>query len=142
MKRPLEEEAGRWLEQAEIDLEDAELLMREKRYHLVCFLCQQAAEKAAKAILYMQGEENPWGHSVYELLEEAAMRDSTLHQLADKGAVLDKYYIPTRYPNGLPGGIPAKAFDREDAERALELAKEIVRTVAERRDRLASSHRT
>ncbi len=40
---------------------------------------------------------------------------------------LDDYYIPTRYPNGLPGGIPAHYFDDEqEAERALELCKKVV----------------
>jgi len=24
---------------------------------------------------------------------------------------LDRYYIPTRYPNGLPGGVPSRYFD-------------------------------
>ena len=36
-----------------------------------------------------------------------------------EAAALDQYYIPTRYPNGLPGGIPAEAYARDDAERAL-----------------------
>ena len=109
------------------------LLLRERRYHLVCFLAQQSAEKAAKALLYLQGVETPWGHSVYELLEEAAQEDPSLTSLVEKGAVLDKYYIPTRYPNGLPGGIPAKAFDLQDAERALGHAREILEAVRRRK---------
>jgi HEPN domain-containing protein len=32
---------------------------------------------------------------------------------------LDKYYIPTRYPDALPGIIPSEAFDKDDAERAI-----------------------
>jgi hypothetical protein len=39
--------------------------------------------------------------------------------LKKKAAPLDKYYIPTHYPNGLPDGIPAEAFDAVDAEHAL-----------------------
>jgi HEPN domain-containing protein len=37
--------------------------------------------------------------------------------------------IPTPYPNGLPGGIPAEAFDQVDAERALELARHVLQFV-------------
>jgi HEPN domain-containing protein len=40
---------------------------------------------------------------------------------------LDRYYIPTRYPNGLPGGIPSRVFD--DPEEALEasnIARDII----------------
>jgi HEPN domain-containing protein len=35
----------------------------------------------------------------------------------------DKYYIPTRYPEALPGIIPSEAFDKDDAERAISLAE-------------------
>ena len=44
-------------------------------------------------------------------------------------ASLDKYYIPTRYPNGLPGGIPAEAFIKEDSEHALKTVKSTIETV-------------
>ena len=44
-------------------------------------------------------------------------------------SVLDKYYIPTRYPNGLPGGVPYEAFDEADAKRAIELAKSVIEIV-------------
>jgi HEPN domain-containing protein len=40
--------------------------------------------------------------------------------------------IPTRYPNGLPGGIPAEAFNQVDAERALELARHVLQFVESR----------
>jgi len=46
-----------------------------------------------------------------------------------KASVLDKYYIPTRYPNGLPGGIPSSAFDKTDAERAITLATELIEAI-------------
>jgi HEPN domain-containing protein len=39
---------------------------------------------------------------------------------------LDKYYIPTRYPDALPGIIPSEAFDKDDAEKAISLAEKII----------------
>ena len=40
---------------------------------------------------------------------------------------LDKYYIPTRYPNGLPGGVPSRYFDDpKEAEEAMELAQSLI----------------
>ena len=40
---------------------------------------------------------------------------------------LDQYYIPTRYPNGLPGGIPSRYYDDpEEAENAMKLAKNLI----------------
>ena len=38
----------------------------------------------------------------------------------------DKYYIPTRYPDTLPGIIPSEAFDKNDAEKAISLAEKII----------------
>ena len=35
------------------------------------------------------------------------------------------YYIPTRYPDGIPEGIPSNVFLDEDAKHAIELAEEI-----------------
>jgi len=46
---------------------------------------------------------------------------------------LDKYYIPTRYPNGLPGGIPSRYFDDPvEAEEAMRLAKGVIELVAKK----------
>ena len=44
-----------------------------------------------------------------------------------EAAKLDRYYIPTRYPNGLPLGTdPSNAFDRADATAAIATAEEVV----------------
>ncbi|OGQ48385.1 MAG: hypothetical protein A3I09_01075 [Deltaproteobacteria bacterium RIFCSPLOWO2_02_FULL_47_10] len=32
---------------------------------------------------------------------------------------LDRFYIPTRYPNGLPGGVPFKHFSKGDFKTAV-----------------------
>ena len=48
-------EADRWLKQAENDLEFARLGLREGFFAQVCFLAQQSAEKAVKAIGYLHG---------------------------------------------------------------------------------------
>jgi len=40
---------------------------------------------------------------------------------------LDKYYVITRYPNGLPGDVPSRFFDDpKEAEDAMGLAKCVV----------------
>ena len=36
---------------------------------------------------------------------------------------LDQLYIPTRYPNGLPGGVPAEVFSREQTMEAIAQAQ-------------------
>jgi HEPN domain-containing protein len=34
-------------------------------------------------------------------------------------AILDQYYIPTRYPNGLPGGLPFEVYTADQAAGAV-----------------------
>ena len=112
-------EAARWLAQAERDLAAARDLARTGHHNVACFQAQQAAEKAAKAVLYARGAEDVFGHSVRELLRSAAASAPALAALDDAAMRLDRLYIPTRYPNGLPGGIPADAFSAADATEAI-----------------------
>jgi HEPN domain-containing protein len=126
MKLDALNEGMRWPFQAKQDLDDARYNLEGNRYHLACFLSQQSAEKALKASLYAKGEGMVLGHSVAELCRRVASLDSELETIRKKAATLDKYYIPTRYPNGLPGGIPAEAFEKRDADRAIEIASEVI----------------
>jgi HEPN domain-containing protein len=41
-----QDEASRWLQQAQQEIRDAEDLRRRERFYLALFLCQPAAEKA------------------------------------------------------------------------------------------------
>jgi HEPN domain-containing protein len=129
MKQNSREEGLRWLEQAGRDLDDARYAAEGKRFHLGCFLAQQSAEKALKAFLYSSGQEAVWGHSVAELCGDAAGLDPDFNELASKAGPLDKYYIPTRYPNGLPGGIPSDAFTREDFRSAEAMCDRVISVV-------------
>ncbi len=131
MKRAAKEEAQRWLIQARDEFEDADELRRRGRFYLALFHFQQAAEKALKAFLYhvSASEEVFFTHSIYELIRLAAEADPELHVLA-RAARLDQYYIPTRYPNGLPGGVPSRFYnDPEEAQEAMELARAVLEMV-------------
>jgi HEPN domain-containing protein len=129
MRENPESEGHRWLEQAQTDLKWCRLLHKEGAYYLVCFLAQQVAEKALKAFLYAQGEEIVIGHSVRQLCMRAVEYSSSFQDKLDTWAILDSYYIPTRYPNGLPGDIPARVYNRVTAEGALILSEAVVSEV-------------
>ncbi len=92
-------------------------------------MAQQIAEKALKAYLYSQGEELVVGHSVEELCQWAAELDPAFKRLGGEVSILDNYYIPTRYPNGLPASIPAKVFNKKAATDALALAEKTLSLV-------------
>ncbi|MCE8426494.1 MAG: HEPN domain-containing protein [Candidatus Methanoperedens sp.] len=71
----------------------------------------------------------PWGHSVAKLCEIASLKDTDFRNIKKRASTLDTYYIPTRYPNGLPGGIPSDAYQKKDAERAFSICNEIIDVV-------------
>lgn len=131
MRRSPADEGDRWLEQARVDLHWARRLAEEGGYHIACFLAQQVTEKALKAYLYARGQDLVLGHSVERLCREAAEHDPRFQEHAERWSVLDGYYVPTRYPNGLPDGIPARVYNREAASGAVALAAEAVEAVAE-----------
>jgi HEPN domain-containing protein len=126
MRKSALKEGERWLAQAAHDLRWADHLAKEGGWHLACFLAQQVAEKALKAFLYAQGEEIVLGHSVERLCAAAAHYRPECAEKARRWSLLDGYYIPTRYPNGLPDGIPADVYTQEAATGAVTLAQETV----------------
>ncbi len=126
MRNPPRDEGLRWLRQAQEDLHWCRHLAEHGAFHLACFLSQQVAEKALKAFLYAQGEEIVLGHSVERLLAAAARFEPEFRTRGRRWSLLDGYYIPTRYPNGLPDGIPADVFTHEAAYDAVELAQDAV----------------
>jgi HEPN domain-containing protein len=116
-------DARLWLSQAGNDLAYAELGAREGFHAQSCFQSQQVCEKALKAIHYgVLGKRFVLGHSLVELAKEIGISGDLLEEMA----VLDQYYIPTRYPNGLPGVAPFEVYSRKQAETALATARTVV----------------
>jgi HEPN domain-containing protein len=84
------------------------------------------SEKALKALHYRRGARMVLGHSLIELLNDLLSDHPTLRDLGDAARQLDQYYIPARYPNGLPGGVPAEVFTSGQATEAVNHAREFV----------------
>ncbi|NOQ54296.1 MAG: HEPN domain-containing protein [Thermoplasmata archaeon] len=132
MARDRTGEARNWYTQARSEFRDALDLEVRGRYYLALYLYQQSAEKALKAFLFDAGEEELFTHSVKDLLGLATSIDPDLGDLKPSGK-LDMYYIPTRYPNGLAGDVPAEFFDDpEECEMVRELSRAVMEAVAER----------
>jgi HEPN domain-containing protein len=122
----------RWLKQATVDLADAEFVAGTGRHALACFLCHQAAEKAVTAFLLARGAEQVWGHALADLCEDAMALDPSFDFIKSVAGLLDKHYLGARYPSALPGGVPAAAYERHDSDRALEIARDVLRFVQEK----------
>lgn len=113
-----------WLRQAERDLSHAKKDLEDGFYEWACFSAQQAAEKALKG-LYQSLNRLAWGHSVRALLE--GLEDAfEVESFLEGAKVLDKYYIPARYPNGFDIGAPMDYFTEKEAKEAVAYADQII----------------
>jgi len=119
-------ESKRWLSQGLQDIDDAKFNLSGKRCNVACFLAQQSAEKVLKAFLISQEADHVWGHSTTELCRDAKSFDQEFDTIEHDAKLLDKYYIPTRYPDALPGAIPSEAYDESDANKAISLAEKLI----------------
>jgi len=124
-------EAKRWFSQAQADLAVVRTLRSAGHYAAACFHAQQSAEKALKAVLFSQGSRVVLGYSVRELARQCEALDPAFTKVVGEAAILDQFYIPTRYPNGLPvPAVPSETYTAAQAD-AAQMAVEHVLCVVE-----------
>ena len=119
--------AENWLRFAREDIRMADLALADGLYNQVCFHSQQCAEKALKAWLAKMGESLPRTHRMADLL--GLMPKGMLGELPDRLLLLDQFYIPTRYPDALPGLLSDGLPERNDAEGTLTTAQELLKLI-------------
>ncbi len=120
------EARSRWQYFARQDLQMAELALSEGIFNQVCFHSQQCVEKCLKGLLAGLGQKIPRIHSIVDLLRllpEARQREC-IGDLQESLEMMDIYYIPTRYPEALPGSLADGPAEREDALAAIATARE------------------
>lgn len=126
-------QARRWVRQAEYDLNEAARCLADDSFAYVCFFAEQCAQKALKGFLMSKGRRFVTIHAIGELLKEAAQIDNSIGDMAGPGQKLDRYYLSSRYPDALPDpAIPAESYTKEEAEEAVEIAKDILSAVQAR----------
>ena len=131
-------ESLRWPDQSEPDLSVAESMPKLKCFADCCFYSQLAAEKAVKSIPYALGARTVLGHSVYELCERHSNHVPELNTLLPEASRLDLHYIPTRSPNGFPGGVLHRMFSETQGIDAIGTARRVVRLAADLCPRISS----
>lgn len=114
-------EAGRWIGQAKSDVVAAEWTAQGRFCDTACFLPQQSVEKASKGFLIFKGLREITGHSTYYPLVKCSKFDKSIARFGKDCKRLDRHYIPTRYPDGLPEGTPHKNYTEEDASEAIDM---------------------
>ena len=88
-----------WLDHASNDLNSARFLtrMRPEPIEIICYHCQQAAEKYLKALLIQQ-DKNPGKTHDLNLLSDHVQNDNLQDQIMDSLLVLNDYSVNVRYP--------------------------------------------
>ncbi len=115
-----------WFRQAEADLRHANNSLQAGDFEWSCFAAHQAAEKALKAV-YLKLGQDAWGHTLIVLIGNLPSEILKPSQaLVDDARVLDKYYIPTRSPNGFDSGAPTDFYTQEEAKQAIHQAEAIL----------------
>ena len=114
--------AQEWLAYAEADLGVAKHLFRTyqpKPLQIICFHCQQAAEKAVKAVIVLMGSQGglPKKHDLFLLLKQIQNMISIEEKFYDYADMLSPYGVAMRYPNELP-------LEERHAEMAINMARE------------------
>ena len=88
---------------------------------IVCYHCQQAGEKALKAILAYNDEQIPRTHNLYELLKSCTNYfPEMIVDLAEQADRLTNFAVITRYPND------EMDVENADMEQALKDAEHIL----------------
>jgi len=120
-----ESEYLRWILFSRRTLDSARGDLERGDYNWACFKSQQAAEFAVKALLRGLGMPS-YGHSLSRLLTETLGALQCNDKIIQAAKTLDKYYVPTRYPNAWVEGSPNEYYTRNDAEEAIRLAENII----------------
>ncbi len=114
-------EASNWLKQAKEDLITAEVMNANDRFYACAFFCQQAAEKALKALYLEKKRENVATHNLIYLAEKLDAPIGVQNACKE----LNPDYTVPRYPDAA-NGIPADNYNDEIAERRLDKAKKVM----------------
>ena len=122
------EEALMWLKQAEYNLRVAQSNLKSRLYSASCFMSEQSANVALNAYLVFKTS-RPVSriHSVKKLAEICLQYDEEFKEIIEYGKILDRYYIPTRYPDALaPPAVPYEIYTAKDAKEAVSFARKII----------------
>jgi len=108
-----------WLREAQAELAAARALRDAGHWSWCCFTAQQSAEKALKAACERLRIPH-FGRNLNVLVQPIDEREPVPERVKLACGRLNRYYIPTRYPDAFDQGAPADQFFDTDAEQAIE----------------------
>ena len=92
-----------WLKYANNDLETVHILNNHQplQVEIICYHCQQAAEKALKAFLLFKDMEPPKTHSLESLVDLCLKLSNDFEDIIGECEYLNPFGVQPRYPFGL-----------------------------------------
>lgn len=119
-------DAKRWMDYAETDLRAAHTLLDSGEFfpRQICFLSQQCAEKAIKAILVFAGVDFPKNHDL-DRLRDLIPDDWNFKKAFPDLAELTIWAVESRYPGNAPDVVESEARE------TLQLAESVFDTIKE-----------
>ena len=113
-------QAQEWYRFAAMDLDSAEYLpkMNPVPIEIICYHCQQSAEKYLKGYLVLCGKRPPKTHDLDELCNLSLQLSDTFKDIADQCSDLAAYGIHSRYPMEI-------MLEEQDMRQALNSAKAV-----------------
>ncbi len=120
------EEAQRWFDDAQRDMQRARSMFAAEDWAGCAFYCQQAVEKWLKALLASRNE-NAWGHELTKLTERVAevyaeSLPTSFHRAARE---LERDYTAARYPDAWETGTSYEHYTKEMAEERISWAEQV-----------------
>ena len=119
--------AERWLLHAERDLGFGRLGLEAGGYYTqVCFMAQQSAEKALKALLYLRGARMVQERSISDLLQRVVDVHPRLSRYQEMAGQLDKYLLVFRDPDARSGSVSYETIDESQAKEAIDQGDNLI----------------
>jgi len=115
--------AKQWIKFAQKDLLSAQklLLPPDTQLEACVYHCQQAAEKAVKALLALHGRDIPMKHDIGLLISAARGIDVDLQRFLADASTITEYAVDYRYPM-----FDVEALKLQEVEYAMKYATDLV----------------
>ena len=117
------ESSQEWFNYAKEDLNDAMTLLSQnpRSYRNICYLCEQAVEKALKGFLIVSGVDSvPRSHDLETLCLSCAEYNVEFDKYKETCFLLSHYGTQVRYPSDIE-------VEKVDATYALQVAEELLK---------------
>lgn len=120
------DEFRRWREEASRARDGARHEADAGLHNWSCFLSEQAAQLAMKALLHGLGK-GPWGYDLLRLGQETDGAGIAVPSEAhDALARLARHYIPARYPDAHASGSASSRYRASDSAQAFADAEQVL----------------